>query len=71
MIDVDLYGKKIIERYDEGTDLFGYQYIKFAIATFTNPRVMRWTLFINPNEIVKKKNTQVNKELSLYVNGMT
>lgn len=59
MIDVDLFGDKIIERQDEGTDLFGYHYIEFAIATSKNPRVMKWTLFITPNEILQKEKVEL------------
>lgn len=51
MIDVEVFGKRIIERCEEGTDLFGYRYINFAIATNTNRGVLKWTLFITPSEL--------------------
>ncbi|UYB50358.1 hypothetical protein OCI51_27720 (plasmid) [Lysinibacillus capsici] len=61
MIDVDVFGTRIIDRYEEGTDLFGFQYIKFAIATNTNRGVLKWTLFITPTELLCKESLFVMK----------
>lgn len=51
---MDIFGTRIIERYEEGIDLLGFKYIKFAIATNTNRGVLKWTLLITPNEILCK-----------------
>lgn len=61
MIDVDIFGTRIIEQYEEGTDLFGFQYIKFAIATKTNRGVLKWSLFITPSELLCKESELVVK----------
>lgn len=42
--------EKVIERYEEGVDIFGYPFIKFAIATDTNKQVLHWVLFITPDK---------------------
>ncbi|MNH46697.1 hypothetical protein D3C79_1095920 [compost metagenome] len=52
-------GERKVNRYQEGTDLVGFHHIKFAILIYeNNPRVMYWTLFITPNEIMQKNTTK-------------
>lgn len=51
---------KVIERYEEGLDIFGYQFIKFAIATDTNKNILRWILYITPSK--KEHEDELDKD---------